>query len=243
MPSTITANRLKPAFVVVTGDLIDVAGRRDMDARFKAIAAKLDKSIPLYLVAGNHDLGDVPTPQTLATFRDEIGPDHYSFDVRGCHFIVFNSEIINRPQNTGDEMQKQLDWLTADLDKTAAEHPTHIMTFSHHPIFEYRYDEADAHGNLPLARRWIYLDLLKKYGVTASLAGHQHRNSRAWYYSTEMITTASLCKPFIGNQAGFCVVKVFADHIEHNYFTLQHPPDEVKLVDGRPVTQPGALVR
>ena len=222
------ANRLKPAFVVVTGDLVDAPNDLAMTARFKNIAAKLDKSIPLYLVPGNHDVRDTPTPASLTFYRREIGRDNYSLDVRGCHLVVFNSEIVNRPQASGNEEQQQLAWLTADLEEAAAHKPTHIMIFSHHPIFVSRPDEPDAHGNLPQARRQIYLSLLKKYGVTAAFSGHEHYNAIGRYGDTEMITTASLCKPFFG-VAGFRIVKVYRDHIEHKFFTLQNPPSEVRL--------------
>ena len=35
-------------------------------AEYHRIAATLDRSIPLYNVAGNHDVGQIPTPETLA---------------------------------------------------------------------------------------------------------------------------------------------------------------------------------
>src|ERR1700761_2262952 len=50
-----TANRLKPAFVVVTGDLVNQEGNAAFIAEYKRVAAKLDPSIPLYNVPGNHD--------------------------------------------------------------------------------------------------------------------------------------------------------------------------------------------
>src|SRR5689334_18996102 len=51
-----TANRLKPAFVVITGDLINKAGDRAQAAEYKRISAKLDPAIRLFSVPGNHDV-------------------------------------------------------------------------------------------------------------------------------------------------------------------------------------------
>ena len=48
------ANRLKPRFVVVTGDLVNRNGDAAQVAEYKRIAALLDPSIPLYNVPGNH---------------------------------------------------------------------------------------------------------------------------------------------------------------------------------------------
>src|SRR5438270_2653401 len=52
-----TANRLRPKFVVVTGDLINQPGNAAQAAEYHRIAARLDPSIKLYSVAGNHDVG------------------------------------------------------------------------------------------------------------------------------------------------------------------------------------------
>jgi hypothetical protein len=43
-----TANRLKPAFVVITGDLINEAGNGAQVAEYKRITARIDPKIPLY---------------------------------------------------------------------------------------------------------------------------------------------------------------------------------------------------
>ena len=76
-----TANRLKPAFVVITGDLINKAGDAAMTAEYKRITAKLDPKIKLFNVAGNHDVGNQPTKESLAQYRERFGPDYYSFRV------------------------------------------------------------------------------------------------------------------------------------------------------------------
>src|SRR5512138_3178965 len=61
-----TVNRLRPKFVVITGDLVNKPGDAAQIAEFKRIAAKIDPAIPLYNVAGNHDVENVPTPDRIA---------------------------------------------------------------------------------------------------------------------------------------------------------------------------------
>src|SRR5437763_788124 len=75
------ANRLHPKFVVVTGDLINQPGNAAQAAEYHRIAARLDASIKLYSVAGNHDVGNEPTPESLAAYRERFGPDYYTFRV------------------------------------------------------------------------------------------------------------------------------------------------------------------
>src|SRR5271156_2094858 len=47
------ANRLKPAFVIVCGDLVNQAGDTRQIAEYQRVAAQLDRAIPLHNVAGN----------------------------------------------------------------------------------------------------------------------------------------------------------------------------------------------
>src|SRR5258708_18165493 len=49
------ANRLRPNFVVVCGDLINQAGDAAQIAEYLRVASKLDHSIPLHNVAGDPD--------------------------------------------------------------------------------------------------------------------------------------------------------------------------------------------
>jgi len=88
-----SANRLQPAFVVITGDLINKGGDAAQAAEFKRIAAKLDRKIRLFAMPGNHDVGNEPTAETLAKYRERFGPDYYSFRVGEITGIVLNSNL------------------------------------------------------------------------------------------------------------------------------------------------------
>src|SRR5579883_3166570 len=57
-----TANRLHPAFVVVTGDLINQPGDAAEAAEYRRIAAKLDPGIPLYNVPAITMSATIPRP-------------------------------------------------------------------------------------------------------------------------------------------------------------------------------------
>ena len=59
------ANRLQPAFVVVCGDLVNTPGDSTQQAELDRISAQLDERIPPYLVSGNHDVGNAPSPESL----------------------------------------------------------------------------------------------------------------------------------------------------------------------------------
>ena len=116
-----TANRLKPAFVVVTGDLVNKAGDAAQIAEYHRIAAKLHKSIPLYNVAGNHDVENVPTAASVAAYRKSFGPDHYTFRSGSLTGVVLNSSLIHSPDKAPELAEAQRTWLLAELGQAAAD--------------------------------------------------------------------------------------------------------------------------
>jgi predicted MPP superfamily phosphohydrolase len=72
-----TANRLKPAFVIVTGDLINKPGDAAQAAEYKRVATKLDPKIRFFSVPGDHDVDNEPTRESMVRYRQLIGPDYY----------------------------------------------------------------------------------------------------------------------------------------------------------------------
>src|SRR5262245_2148477 len=112
-----SVNRLRPKFVVITGDLVNKPGDEAQIAEFKRIAAKIDHAIPVYNVAGNHDLENVPTPARIAAYTNQFGPDHYSFRQGGFAGLILNSIVIHSPQQTTNEFVAQDHWLRAELER------------------------------------------------------------------------------------------------------------------------------
>jgi len=95
-------NRLRPAFVVVTGDLVNQPGDAAQIAEYKRIMGRVDAGIPVYHVAGNHDLGSVPTPQSVAAYTNAFGRDSYTFQHGDFAGVVLNSGLIHSPQKAPD---------------------------------------------------------------------------------------------------------------------------------------------
>ena len=174
-----TANRLKPAFVVVTGDLVNKAGDKTQVDEYLRIAAKLDRSIPLYQLPGNHDIGNEPTAESIAAYVARFGPDHYSFRCGPLMGLVLNSGLVQSAKSAPQEAEQQDAWLKAELEKAKQEGVRHVIVFQHHPWFIESIDEPAGYHNLPLSERRRYLDLFQQYGVTHVFAGHHHANATA----------------------------------------------------------------
>jgi 3',5'-cyclic AMP phosphodiesterase CpdA len=217
------AKLLKPAFVVICGDLVNRPGNEVQANEFLRIAGQIDDVAPLYLVPGNHDVGNEPTPESMRWYREtftEESTNWYSFRQGDVFGIVLDSSIIRTPDTVKNEAAAQLEWLRAELGVAQASGARHILVFQHHPYFLDRRDEPDAYYNLPRDRRTLYLDLFREAGVTAVLAGHYHRNHHAWDGPLELITTGPVGRPLGSDPPGFRVVRPAADGLEHAYFGL-----------------------
>jgi serine/threonine-protein phosphatase CPPED1 len=223
------ANRLRPSFVVVCGDLVNRAGDAAQIAEYLRVAAKLDRSIPLHNVAGNHDVGNSPTPESLSAYRAKFGPDYYIFRHEDFTGIVLNSSLIQHPENVPEEARKQESWLLAQLEKVKREGARHVALFQHIPFFLERADEPDQYFNIPLEARKKYLDMLAKYGVHDVFAGHYHRNASGQTDSLRIVTTGPVSKPLGPDPSGIRIVIVRELTMESHYYGLGNIPNQVDL--------------
>ena len=213
-------NRLKPAFVINTGDLVnEPTDDKQLNAAMDTMR-NFDKTIPYYTIPGNHDIGDAPTEKSLNWYRKSIGKDWYSFDYGRWHFIGLNSCIIADGKHAAKDVQEQFDWLNNDLQQTASNN-SHTIVFMHHPLFLNAPDEADDYFNIPQQTRRVYLALFRKYGVKTVFAGHLHQNNAAADSQLEVITTRPVGMPLGTASSGLRIIKVYNDHVEHKYFNLK----------------------
>lgn len=226
-------NRLKPRFVIVCGDLVNAAPGGPANPaqvrEFKRIAAKIDPSIPLVCVCGNHDVGNRPSPESLAVYRREFGDDWFTFWTGGVCSVVLNSSLYSDPTGAPEEQEGQAAWLKTTLEEARRAGPKHLLLFQHHSWFLTQPDEPDQYFNIPRARRDPSLALLRQAGVRAVFAGHYHRNAYGKDGEMEMVTTGPVGKPLGKDPSGFRIVKVYEDRIEHAYYGLDAVPETIKL--------------
>ena len=220
-------NRLKPAFVIVTGDLTNKTGDETQIAEYLRLTAKIDRSIPCYNVPGNHDLGNEPTAESLAAYQAHFGPDHYSFRHGPMVGLVLDSPLMWARKNVLPQADQQRQWLTSELEKAKQEGAGPVIVFQHHPWFSESIDEPDAYENIPLAQRRPCLDLLRQYGVTHVFAGHYHANMVSRYESLELVTTGALGKPLRKDVSGMRIVIVRGGEIEHRFYHLGEIPHQI----------------
>ena len=222
------ANRLKPAFVVVTGDLINKPFDAPQMAEYKRIIKQLDPSIPLYSVPGNHDVGNVPMPNDITKYRSSFGKEYYTFTYGNMLGIVLNSTYLHSPQNVPEEAKEQETWLTNTLANAHHNKYKNIFIFLHHPLFLKDENEADEYFNIPLVRRKKYLDLFAKYGVKYIFAGHYHRNAFGKNDNLDMVTTGPVGLALGKDPSGFRIISVSGTNVSHRYYALDSMPVTIR---------------
>lgn len=224
-----TINRLKPAFVIVTGDLVNKPGNAEQIAEYKRINRLINPSIPVYDVAGNHDVENVPTPESIAAYTNRFGPDYYSFRHGNLVGIVLDSSVIHSPEKATAHLAAQDHWLEGALEKARDEKARHIVVFQHHPWCLASATETNQYFNIPIERRARYFALFHRYGVNYSFCGHYHRNALARDGNLEIVTTGPVGKPLGRDGSGMRVVIVRDNRIEHRYYELGDIPNQIDL--------------
>ena len=174
---------LAPRFVLHLGDLIHPVPSMPAYAAaaddFKEIVSRL--AVPLYLLPGNHDVGDKPVEWApagvvrdgyLKLWEAHFGAHYQSFDVDNCHFILLNAQVIN--SGLALEAQQKA-WLEQDLADHAGRRNFLAL---HYPPYLMQPLEVENYDNLGEPGRSWLLSLLTRYKPEALFAGHVHHY---WY--------------------------------------------------------------
>jgi 3',5'-cyclic AMP phosphodiesterase CpdA len=216
-------NRLKPDFVVVTGDFVNDPRNLLQIAEFKRITAKIQSKIPVYYTPGNHDIGQIPNNQGIDAYIKNYNYDRFSFKHKGSRFIGFNSSLIKAKIPFLE--QGQYEWLKNTLIKS--KNASHIILFCHYPFFIKSFDEPESYSNIGSENRKKYLNFFAVNKVEAIFSGHLHNNAISKFKEIQLVTTNTVGKPLGDAPSGFRIVKVYSDRIEHSYYGLDEVPDAI----------------
>ena len=200
---------LRPAFVLITGDLVRDAlrvGDSVATSYYTLFAAEARRfTAPVYTVPGNHenfgierDRSHVSATHPLygrGMYRRWFGPDYYSFTFGGIHFVGLNTVDIDDQSYYGHVDSLQLAWLARDLAHVPASMP--VVTFDHIPFATslemlggYR-DDPPAPTLITIRGKTQYrhtvsnagevIALLRGHPFPLALGGHLHAGERLEY--------------------------------------------------------------
>lgn len=171
-------NMLRPEFVVSVGDLIEGYTEQRWRAEreweeFLGFINQLD--MKFFFVAGNHD---VTNPMMHDLWREHFGPEYYSFDYKGVHFLCLCSEEpVTRMSD------KQVAWVSQDLE--AHKDARWTLVFIHKPLWINA--ERDLAAGKPDQTNWKKVEQLLVDRPHTVFAGHVHhyvqyqRNEHQYY--------------------------------------------------------------
>jgi hypothetical protein len=221
-----------PAFTIVTGDLVRDALRvseAEATSYYDLFAhERAAFRTPLWLVPGNHenfgierDRSHVSATHPLygrGMYHKYFGPDYYSFNFGGVHFVGLNTADIEDQWYYGHVDSLQLAWLERDLALVPAEIP--VVTFDHIPFFSSieglnGYMEGGPAPSLITIRgKTVYrhtvsnaaevLAVLRKHHHVLALGGHFHAAEKLVYEIDGIQTRFNLAAAIVAstNSAG-----------------------------------------
>ncbi len=222
------ANRLRPAFVVVCGDMVHTNSPSEWKELLE-VAGTLDPSIPIHWVPGNHDIGGLSTKEamdSLYSYREMFEANYSAFQHQEASFIILDSTAICNKPPLPDEWDAQLAFVEKEL-AAAASRGGPTIVFSHHPAFLKSPDEPDDYWNMPLRYRVPLLQRLRTANVKAMFCGHWHRNNYTSYSDMEVVVSGPVGYPLAKDPSGYRIVKVNSENIEHEYYGFGAGPSSV----------------
>ncbi len=192
----------KPAFVLITGDLIDDALRvPEETARglYELYLREIETfPAPVYSVLGNHEIFGIERHMSLVSkdhplygkkmYRYYLGPNYYSFQFGKVYFIGLDVLDYNDLWYYGHVEETELEWLERELSRVPE--GSTVVTFSHVPFFSsvasllgYADDRfVDVDGEKvyrhTVSNNADVLRLLAKHDHTLALTGHLHTREK-----------------------------------------------------------------
>lgn len=194
--------KIRPDFVLLTGDLVRDAlrvGEAEARGYYELVVAELAQfPVPVFTVPGNHELFGIERQSSLVSrenplygrkmYRHYLGPEYYSFDWGGIHFLGLDSVDNDDLWYYGHLDATQLAWVERDLAFVKPNTP--LVTFNHIP-FATSIDVLNGYTDEPPAPTLIriaghpqyrhvvsnFTELLAKlngHRLDIALAGHMH---------------------------------------------------------------------
>ncbi len=131
--------------------------------------ARLKSLFPDWTTASYWDMTSYPgASDNVTTDQSQLS---YSFDYRGSHFVVINTDPV------GNDTHAPVNWLAADLAAAQTRGAQHYFVFGHKPAYTYFYQGADLTKPAGLdanpVNRDAFWSLIEQYSATY-FAGHEH---------------------------------------------------------------------
>ena len=184
----------KPAAIICLGDLIDAAPSVDTEISYLTAICKVLNivGIPRHHVLGNHCVATLKKEEFFKYAKSANTEGHYSFDLKGTHFIVldacYNSKMEPYGRNNfvwhdSNMTPQEIEWLKEDLAETKL--PTVIFTHQRLDV-----DRPNKYAIKQSVEVRKILEESKKVRVV--FQGHSHKNELAEVNEIPYCTLAAM---------------------------------------------------
>jgi len=186
--SQLAATQFPVRFIVSSGDAVLYGRNGTMwNVSYVPLVERLTREggLPFFFAPGNHDTTTRPIgdPERELGLRNTLtamskllpsdgsprrlaGYPTYAFGYGSAFFIVLDSDIATD--------QKQLAWVTNQLEGLNRSRYPHVFAVFHHPPFDSGQHGGDILEPPSQDIRALYLPLFHKHHVSATLCGHDH---------------------------------------------------------------------
>lgn len=155
-------NKLRPKFVVVSGNLTSLSVSEEeaftsQVEEFRKTMARLSDTIPVMYVPGASDVGHTPTPESLQLYRKRFGADYYGVWYGGVRYLMINSCLMIHRSAAPEEAALQDLWLWEEIEQCKL-CSTGVVVFSYHTWFHQSMDEEDTPDTAftrELRQKWL----------------------------------------------------------------------------------------
>jgi len=238
----------RPAFVIVTGDLVRDALRvpeSEATGYYQLYLSEIAQfPVPVWSVPGNHENFGIERHKSLVSpthplygkkmYRKMVGPTYYSFNYGSIHFIGLDSVDYEDLWYYGHVDEIQLGWLERDV-ATLGPNST-VVTFNHIPLMSAaptRVPYTDSGlaptlirvGDQTLFRHIVsnHEDVQRRLATThytLALGGHFHYREmvRVEGVETRFFTTAAVVGPAGDFPSGVVLYRVRGNQIDDGEF-------------------------
>jgi 3',5'-cyclic AMP phosphodiesterase CpdA len=234
-------NTLRPAFVIMGGDLIaDALGQKKarVDSLYDLYIHECGRfQMPVYNAIGNHEYFGVYRESGIPTDDPEFGKAMFkkwlgngrtsrSFDYKAWHFILLDGISITRDRNyIGKADSSAIAWLKDDLSRIDKNRNVALVT--HIPLVTA--STQFLKGPLAANDPWLVvsngdsiLNWLKPYRLRLMLQGHLHMLETIRWRDAEFITGGAVSGAwwkgaYEGFDPGFVVLDVKGDGVSWRF--------------------------
>ena len=181
------------------GEKGDDARKAKQTKSLQSALSRVDSSIGLVCLCGNHDVGNVPSRKSIRDFRNNYGEDYGLFRCGDHRCVVINSQLVNSKEKFWQGLRKEQ---CAEIEPVARQQDNWLdslppnepsLIFSHIPPFIFADDEPKGYFNHePAVRRHLLAQIRRLDRRAKWFTGHFHRNAGGFSDELEVVVTSAV---------------------------------------------------